>query len=61
MPEAVTVDVLQKKSFFKISLNSLGTPVTEETPVNSAKFSGTPFSQNTPGRLLLKVDIVIMK
>ena len=44
----------KKNMFFKISQTSQETPVPEETPVNSAKFLRTPFSQNNSGRLLLK-------
>ena len=43
MPEAATVGVLWKKVFFKISQKSQETPVSEETPVNFAKFLRTPF------------------
>ena len=61
MPEATTVGVLRKKFFFKISQNSQKTPVSEETPVNFAKFLRTPFLQNNSGQLLLKADIAITK
>ena len=61
MPEAATVGVLRKKVFFKILQNSQETPVPEETPVNFAKVLRTPFLQDNSGRLLLKVDIAIMK
>ena len=53
MPEAVTGGVLRIKVFFKMSQNSEETPVTEETPLNFAKFLRTPFLQNNSGRLLL--------
>ena len=61
MPKAITVGVLRKKVFFKISQSSQGTPVPEETPLNSAKFLRTPFLQKNSGRLLLKADIAITK
>ena len=49
MRKAATVGVLRKKVSFKISQNSQETPVPEETPVNFAKFSRTPFLQNNSG------------
>ena len=61
MPEATAVGVLRKKFFLKISQNSQKTPVSEETPVNFAKFLRTPFLQNNSGQLLLKADIAITK
>ena len=61
MPEAVTVDVLRKKIFFKISQNSQQTPLPVETPVNFAKCLRTPFLQSNSRRLLLKEDIAITK
>ena len=48
MPEAATVGVLPKKVFFKISQNSLETPVPEETILNFAKFLRTPFYRTIP-------------
>ena len=61
MPKAITVGVLRKKVFFKISQSSQGTPVPEETPLNSAKFLRTSFLQNNFEQLLLKADIPIAK
>ena len=54
MPEATTGGVLQKKVFFKMSQNSQEAPVTEETPMNLAKFLRTTFLKNNSWQLLLK-------
>ena len=54
MPETVTGGGLRKNVFFKMSQNSQGTPVPEETPMDFAKFLRKLFLQNNSGRLLVK-------
>ena len=61
MPEAVTGGVLRIKVFFKMSQNSEETPVTEETPLNFAKFLKHLFYRTTPDDCFFNADIAIAK